>query len=1046
MIRKRCGVNLGKEILDEAKEVFEVHNFWRKLPHLNNVIKKVAKGGFQRNRIIVIESEAVNGLTSWLRNSKIKALFNPSIEEMRNEIASPNACFFLFTPDEYAKRKEADDFQKIIKKLPNPLDLSIISQSSQLNLEEVLSAFSEVNELPYCAKHIIEMKESSMVNLVAFLILFKNYQEFCCEAMYCTEEMIGKCKECLSKFSLRFKREFFDLLRLNGIYYPLSLYMRQSFPENCVYVDLSLYVNKFASPLELAIFLHDAYQMGAAIYPGFGITTDIEDKPDGYLLDYIYPLEKSIPLEYVSALIFLSALEKNGDRIKDFLEDVTDKIKRLPLGGDVGEFLSKSVEVMNNCYDLWHFSEEDVSSLYAIWKLKRMLESSYQRTKADLSKLNSSKAKTFVDRINSLLYGYKDFLEHDLAIELGINTNLAKEFFKNINDVSKGKNEVDAFEQLLLLYHGSVCDKLKAATVTYVTKKIAASQIWENVLSTLKQLESLDSNEILEVLPYVITLFDYPIYSIEEKITFLQVLRNKQCDQTREVIDFIKKAVMDEIVIRPSLSIEIDKLVNQWETGNPLNFFKRRIEEEIGQNRFDSNLFRKAFETFSTINTLKLFRREPSRFFDYQHTLDRYISLKMKKSGKEYFDYFQPITSVFDTVRKLQEENKKVILLIFDGLGFIHSYFACLEVSRKESKQLTEFLQYIISLFKKGNGQILSSLVPTVTGVNHIALLFGERILYEDSFLIRMTDDSFASDKADEKAKTFSVLGLRDEDRKSAIYRLRLEESHLQRPTGLWDMPSGQVQKKGLLISANSERSFLSYLFKGNATFKQVDSYTNAIEEAFSDKSHDLVVSQVNLMDAFLQSINVRPPALIDDIVTGYWEAYLDLWKNVITRIFKGFTGLKKGTVLIITADHGLAWGKTGEFKETIQILSSIKDVKYLPKYNVGELVTSDGKLVGASIPGHRPMKFMSIFLLKNGIDEKRKIKEALEFAQQNGDIVFEEINIEESKRNLTIKPDFLIFPTIGMFSRPDKRKYYGGIHGGISMCELFIPLLRLEK
>ena len=1037
---------MGREILNEAKQIFEVHDFWAKIPPLNKAIKKAFKGEWQKNRVIITEIETVYGLTSWLRRNKVNVFFNPSEEEIRRKIVSPHSCFFLFTADEYIKQQEVQDFQRIIKKLPKPLDLSTISENSQLSLEEVLRQFDEVNELPHCAKHIIEMKESTLVNLVVFLILLKNYREFCCEMMYCNEEKIGKCKECLSKFSLRLKREFFDLLRLNGIYYPLSLYMGHQFPENCVYIDLSSYVNKFSSPLELAIFLHDAYQIGAVIYPGFGASTEVEDKPDAYLLDYVYPLEKSIPLKQIASLIFLSALGKNGSQIEDFIEGIKDKIKILPLGSDVVVLLSKSIVLMNNCYDLWNFNKEDVSTLYAIWKLKRMLESSYQRTKVGLSQLNSSKAKTLVDGINSLLYGYKDFLEYDLAIELRINENLVKEFFKNISVIAEGENEVDALEQLLLLYHDSVRDKLKTATVSYATKKIAASQIWESILSILEQMDGMASNEILESLQYVITLFDYPILSVEEKITFLQILRNKRCDQRIEVIDFIKKTVKDEIAIRPSLSIEIDKLINQWEKGNPLNFFKNEIQEKIEQDQFDSALFEEAFKMFCSINMLKLFRREPSRFFDYQHTLDKYISLKMKKNGKQYFDYFQPITSVFNTIRKLQEEKKKVILLIFDGLGFIHFYFACLEVSRKESKQLKEFLEYIISLFQKGNGQILSSLVPTVTGVNHIALLFGERILHEDSFLIRMTDDSFASDKGDEKAKTFSVLGLRDEDRKSAIYRLRLEESNLQRPTGLWDMPSGQVKKKGLLISANSERSFLSYLLKGNATFKQVDSYTNAIEEAFSDKSHDLVVSQVNLMDAFLQSINVRPPALIDDIVTGYWEAYLDLWKNVITRIFKGFTGLKKGTVLIITADHGLAWGKTGEFKETTQILSSIKDVKYLPTYNVGELVTSAGKLVGASIPGHRAMKFMSIFLLKNGIDEKRKIKEALEFSQQNGDIVFEEINIEESRRNLTIKPDFLIFPTIGMFSRPGKRKYYGGIHGGISMCELFIPLVRLEK
>jgi len=1046
MIRKRCGVNLGGEILNQAKQIFAVYDFWKKLSPLTKTIKKASKGEWQKKRIIIIETETVNGLTSWLQRNKIRVFFNPIDEVIRREVVSPYPCFFLFTADEYTKRQEAEDFQRIINKIPKPLDLSIVGQDSQLGQEDILSAFSEVDELPYCAKHIMEMKESTLVDLVIFLILLKNYMEFCSEMIYCTEEKFEKCKCCLSKVSLTMKKEFFNLVRLSGIYYPLALYMRHQFPENRIYVDISSYVNQFSSPLELAILLHDAYQMGIAIYPGFGISTDIEDKPDAFLLDYVYPLEKSIPPKQVSSLIFLNALEKHGHLIEDFSENIQDKIRKLSLGSDVWELFSRSLALMNKCCDFWHLNEEDVSSLYAIWKLKRMLESSYQKTKTGLSKLNSSKVKAFTDRINSLLYGYKDFLEHDLALELGINVNLVKEFFKNINVIAEGKDEVDVLEQLLLIHHDSVCDKLKAATATYATKKIATSQIWENILPILTQLESLDSNEILELLPYIVTLFGYPIFGVEEKVTFLQILRNKQCDQSREVIDFIKKAVMDEIVVRPSLSIEIDRLVNQWKTGNPLNFFKRRIEEEIEHDQFDSNLFKEAFEAFRTINVLKLFRRQPSRFFDYQNALDKYISLKMKKGGKQYFDYFKPITSVFDTIRKLQQERKKVILLIFDGLSFIHSYFACLEVSRKESKQLAEFSDHLLHLFQKGNGQILSSIIPTVTGVNHIALLFGERLLYEDSFLIRLPDDSFASYKSNEKASTFSVLGLGDEDRKSATYRSRLEESDLQRPTRLWDTLGSQVQKRGLLISANSERSFLSYLFRGNAAFKQVDSYTNAIEEALTDKSHDLVVSQVNLMDAFLQSINIHPPALIDDIVGGYWEAYLDLWKNVITRISKGFKGLEKGTVLIITADHGMAWGETREFKQPTQVLSSIKGVRYLPKYNVAELLSSNGRLVGACIPGHRPMKFMSIFLLKNGLNEKGKIREALESARQDGDIIFEEVVIEESKRNLTIKPDFLIFPTIGMFSRPNKRKYYGGIHGGISMCELFIPFVQLEN
>jgi len=1047
MITKRCGVNLGKEIMERVKQTFEVHDFWSKLSPINSAIKKASKGGYQKNRVVIAEIEAIDGLTSWLQRNKVKVVFNPTNEEMRREIVSPHACFFVFAVDEYTKRQEAEDFQKIIKRLPKLLNLSTVGQNSQLSLEDALSALSEVNELPYCAEHIIEMKESTLANLIIFLILLKNYQQFCCEALYCNREKIAKCKGCLSKFLLRLKREFFDLVRINGIYYPLSLYMGHQFPENCVYIDLSSYVDEFASPLELAIFLHDAYQMGIVIYPGFGIATDIEDRPDAYLLDYIYPLEKPIPLKQVSALIFLCALEKNGNQIKDFLESVKEKIKKLPLGGNIRELLSKYVAVLNNCYELWHFSKEDVLSLYAIWKLKKLLESSYERTKAGLFKLNSSKAKASAERINSFLYGYKDFLEHDLALELEINLNLVKEFFTNINAIARDESEVDALEQLLLLYHDGVRNKLRTATLRYATKKIAASQFWENIISILKQMETMDSNEILELLPYVIALFDYPIFSVEEKITFLQLLRNKRCDQTRDVIDFIKKAVMDEIATRPSLTVEIDKLINQWEKGNPLNFFKNRVQEKLQQDEFDSDLFEKAFKMFCSINTLKLFRRKPSRFFDYQCTLDKYVSIKIKKSGKQYFDYFHPITSVFDTIRKLQRENKKVILLIFDGLGFVHSYFACLEISQKESKQLAEFSKHIANLFQKEHAKILSSQIPTVTGVNHIALLFGERLLYDDSFLIRATDGFFMPDKGEDKARVFSILDLNEQDRKSAIWRLRLEECGLQKPTGLWDKITEHPPKRGLLISTNSETTFLSYLFKGNATFKRVDSYTSAIDEALSDKTHDLVISQVNLMDAFLQALNTRyPPAFFDDVVKGYWEVYLDLWKNIIDRISNGLKKLKKGTIVFITADHGLALGRTSEFKGVAQILGTVKEVTCLPKHRISELISADNRVIGACIPGHTSRKFMSVFLLKTGLDLKAKITEALELAKQTNEVFFEEIKIEETKRNLTIKPDFIVFPTVGMFARPDKKKYYGGIHGGISMCELFIPLIQLEK
>ena len=1043
MITKRCGINLGLKIFEETRQVLQVRDFWKKLSSINNVIKKAAKGGFQRNRIILIETEAIGGLTSWIKRNKIRTLLNPINEEIKNAMNSSFACFFLFTNNEFIKRQENEDFRRILDRLPKILDLSRIGKKNQLTTDEVLNAFSEVRILPYCARNIIEIKEGTLVNQVILLILFKNYLQFCCEAMYCTEEKIQKCKTYWRKFSSRLKTEFYNLVRSEKIYYPLSIFTKKQFPYRNSYVNINSFIDKFDNPLELAIFLHDAYQMGVAIFPGFGISTDIEGRPDAYLMDYIYPLERAIPLKKVSSLIFLSALKKNGNQIDNFLEYVTDQIKKLPMGTKIGELISKYYLVMNKCYELWRFNKEEVSLLYSVWKLKKMLQFSYNKTKTGLNKLNSSKAKAFLEKINSFLYDYKDFLEHDLAIELGININIVRLFFQSINKIAKNKSYVDEPEKFLLINHNMVNEKLKNTTIRYPTKKIAAHQIWEHISHILKQIDGMDSNEILELLPYVIKLLDYPILTAEDKISFIQILHNKLCGQTKEIIDFIKSAIMDEIIISPLLSIEIDRLVNQWDTGNPLNFFKIKIQEKIEQDYFDNELFKKAFETFCSINTLKLFRRKPYRFFDYQYILDKYISINIKKNQYHYFDYFQPITSILNRIKKIEEENKKVILLIFDGLGFIHSNFASLEVARQESRQLAKFSAH---LFQKGNVEVLSSHIPTVTGVNHIALFFGKKLLYDDSFLIRATDDSFMPDKGEDKARVFSILNLNEQDRKSAIWRLRLDECNLQRSTNLWGKVIGD-SKKGLLISANSEKTFLSYLFKGKATFKQVDSYTSAIDEALSDRTHDLVISQVNLMDAFLQALNTRyPPAFIDDVVKGYWEVYLDLWKNIVDRISKGYRKLKKGTVVIITADHGLALGTTSEFKGIAQILSSIQDVKCLPKYRTSELVSVENVPIGACIPGNTSRKFMSIFLLKNGISKKQMIMEALELKMQEGEMILKEIKIEENKRNFTIKPDFLVFPTAGMFARRRRKKYYGGIHGGISMCELFIPLIQLEK
>jgi hypothetical protein len=468
------------------------------------------------------------------------------------------------------------------------------------------------------------------------------------------------------------------------------------------------------------------------------------------------------------------------------------------------------------------------------------------------------------------------------------------------------------------------------------------------------------------------------------------------------------------------------------------------MREGIASNTFDPQLFDKGFRLVCSLNMLKLLRREPSRFFEYQEIMDKHLSLGMRKSGKNYFDQFEPITSVIQSIKNLEAENRKVILLILDGLGFFHFYLACLELLRQEtSPSIVELCHSIIESFNEGKSQVLSSCAPTLTAVNHISLCYGTRLLCEDSFLIKATDDSFFSNSSRDLAQVFHFQELKQDDRKS--WARRLEESGLQRPTELWSNIAN-VQKTTLFISANSENSLLSYLIKGCADFRQVDSYSDAIEVALKDKTHELVISQVNLMDAFLHGLNSKnPPALINDVVNGYWAVYLDLVRNILVHVSKAKKSMDSKTTILITADHGMALGQTTEFCEVTEILQPIKEIN-IKKGVITELFSNNNRLIGACLPGYQSKRFLSIFLLKEGLAIKDKIRRALEVAQQENKLVFEEILIAEEMRNIAIKPDFLVFPVSRMFGKNTNRKYYGGIHGGISMCEILIPLVRIER
>lgn len=1047
MITNRCGINLGSKILEEAKQILQVGNFWGKMPFLNNIIKKAFKKGFQKNRIIIIEKQIVDGLSSWLNQNKIKTLFNPSTEEIRTATSISEPYFFLLTFKEYNKWQEIKEFRREFERLPNPLNLREISKHSEITIEQVFESFSEVEALPPCTRDVIEIEETTLSNLVILLCLYKNFLSFCFEKRFCTAEKLQKCKRCWSKFSLALKSEFYDLIKSNEVYYPISIYMHHRFPYIHRYIDLNSYVKDFNSLLDFAIFLHDAYQMGIIIYPGFGLTLDIDDKPDAYLLDYIYPLKKELVCERIASLLFFEAIKKKSSEIKNTLKNLKKKIEKLPEGNKVNKIISKFSLIMRNCYDLWQFNKEEIIILYSIWKMKKIFKSLFQKVKVGLRTIDSVKNRSTLQLIYSNLYDYKDFLEINLAVNLGItNLDLIKEFFNNIKTIDRSKKHIVPLELLLQLGHRDVMKKIWASTFDYSSKKILASKIYEGIISILDEIQKLDSEQIIKLSPYFLEFYEYPIFDFEEKAVLLNTLQKKECDQTKDIINLIKGTIYEEILTGLSLSYEIDKLINQWSTGNPLYFFANEIDKKIENDEFDSTLFNNYLKFFFSINTLKLFRQFPQKYFIYQRTLDRYISLQLKESEKYYFDYFKPISSIFDLIIKLREKKKKVILLIFDGLGFLHFYFACLETYHREPKEIKNFLELLLGILERKKCTILSSYIPTVTGVNHIALLFGERLLYDDSFAVRLSDKLFMQDKREKAPRIFSMLKLNESHRKAALWKDRLIESGIQKPTTLWSMLGKEIIKKGLFISANSEHTLLSYLLKGEATFKQVDSYANAIEAALSDKKHDVIISQVNLMDAFLQALNTRyPPAFFDDIVNGYWEVYLDLWKSIIARLFKYFKRLRKGTVVIITGDHGLAWGQTSEFKDVQKILSSTQNIKFEPKHRVGGIL-KNSQIIGSYIPGHTSRKFMSVFLLKGGLNDKQRIREKLELEQQNGEIVFRKVQIDKDKLDGTIKPDFLVFPTVGMFASRRRRKYYGGIHGGISVCELFIPLIQIEK
>lgn len=474
--------------------------------------------------------------------------------------------------------------------------------------------------------------------------------------------------------------------------------------------------------------------------------------------------------------------------------------------------------------------------------------------------------------------------------------------------------------------------------------------------------------------------------------------------------NFIKSS--SDLVLYEKFNLNFEKLVDKFY--NPWNV---NLENKIKQ--------------FSKFNTQSLFYNNIDKFLEIELELNSNIFEEIKKrttilptSNDVYFLLKSIITGNSDLIRNkdlkrfFRDKNKykRIIILVFDGLGYAllrwGSYFF------KELKNILE---------DENNYSIIQAKLPTLTGVNHIALLSGKEA-YEDNFFKRLHNSSFEKIEEGKKFKTYRIT--------------------TQAEFELFDTTSdlfSYVPENYLFVTAHKTRnlSFLSRVIARSIKIDDVEEalqYTAQIGEALKSNKK-VIISQVNVFDQFIEDYSKIPTK---DIY-ALWNFYKPFLGNVKDLIKNH---LKEDSLLIITADHGLTWVKSQNvinienlFSEKInEKLKNFKITGFKKEYSPNnpylKIIINGGEIGALFFPPNGPRRVASFYLIEKGI--KEELYKALNEISE-GRFLVKKIDTPRH-----FDPDIVLVLNNHILhnKKYSENKFYTGQHGGISIHEVFTPLI----
>lgn len=496
---------------------------------------------------------------------------------------------------------------------------------------------------------------------------------------------------------------------------------------------------------------------------------------------------------------------------------------------------------------------------------------------------------------------------------------------------------------------------------------------------TFFKIESISNYQIYKDYRFPTNLNRLSLKQLLDKYEYSKEENNSIYLLDEKIDDPLK--ILNELCKKDIVSNSKKNVIEQIEEFSRIDFYlKNKLEKRIHRsNKISESLYN---SNHSLINSEDI-------YLFFKSILLKNVSLlgKIKDNEKQ---------NTLHTFYNLVREKKNIRILIFDGIGYSVLKWASSNVNGLEK-------------FKKvfNKGRIIPALnqIPTLTGVNHAALLTQSK-LFEDTFICKQ-----------DRTRVQNVNHSQEE-------YFRYDESllDLNDSIGIYSTVPFHKGNKSLLTKI---------IYPHAQNYNKTDYFINTIRSALNS-SDKFTISQVNLCDYMLDNRNKDKLTNVEE----YYELYFQLIGSIFENIYQN---IKYDDAVIITSDHGLAYLTNEQRLDTKEFLTKtfknfdIRKRKHC--WNLGYTLR-DLSFDFEFLPKINPRRVASIFMKSDEVRKMDCVEEYLKSSPFNKYFVL--TRIDEPRECLD--PNFVLVFNEKFLSKKRIKKNIGGLHGGISVHESIIP------